>query len=340
MVDQDAARRDEGAMDRKTSDRAPERAASLRPSATRPTLERWLTGPRFGGLPARGAEQPAPLLSFEFFPPRTEALETQLWACIRRLETLAPRFVSVTYGAGGSTQARTHATVARIVRETRLTPAAHLTCVGATREEVDQVARDYWQAGVRHVVALRGDVPGGGAYAPHPGGYAYAMDLVGGLRRVADFEISVAAYPDVHPAAASPGADLDNLKRKLDAGATRAITNFFFDAATYLRFLDRALAAGITAPIVPGIMPVTNFVQMRKFAATNGIAVPDWLAHLFDGLEEDAETRRMVAAVVAAEQVRLLQANGIDEFHFYTLNRADLAYAIAHILGVRPAAGL
>lgn len=326
MVDRAAFPRDVGTMDQNSS----------RPP-TRPTLERWLTGPRFGALPTRGAEHPAPLLSFEFFPPRTEALEAQLWACIRRLETLAPRFVSVTYGAGGSTQARTHATVARIVRETRLTPAAHLTCVGATREEVDQVARDYWAAGVRHVVALRGDVPGGGAYEPHPGGYAYAADLVAGLRRVADFEISVAAYPDVHPAAASPAADLDNLKRKLDAGATRAITNFFFDAETYLRFLDRCLAAGITAPIVPGIMPVTNFVQMRKFAETNGVAVPGWLAHLFEGLEEDAETRRMVAAVVAAEQVRLLQANGIDEFHFYTLNRADLTYAIAHILGVRPA---
>jgi methylenetetrahydrofolate reductase (NADPH) len=312
--------------------------ARASPAELRPTLERWLTGPRFAGLPTRGAEHPAPLLSFEFFPPRTEALEAQLWTCIRRLETLAPRFVSVTYGAGGSTQARTHATVTRIVRETRLTPAAHLTCVGATRADVDAVAHTYWRAGVRHVVALRGDVPGGGAYVPHPGGYAYATDLVAGLRRVADFEISVAAYPDVHPAAASPGADLDNLKRKLDAGATRAITNFFFDAETYLRFLDRCLAAGITAPIVPGIMPVTNFVQMRKFAAANGVAVPDWLAHLFDGLEEDAETRRMVASVVAAEQVRLLQANGIDEFHFYTLNRADLAYAIAHILGVRPAA--
>lgn len=303
-----------------------------------PTLERWLTGPRFGALPAPGAQQRAPLLSFEFFPPKTAALEAQLWACIRRLETLAPRFVSVTYGAGGSTQARTHATVARIVRETALTPAAHLTCVGATRETVDQVARDYWAAGVRHVVALRGDVPGGGAYVPHEGGYAYAVDLVAGLRRVADFEISVAAYPDVHPAAASPAADLDNLKRKLDAGATRAITNFFFDASTYLRFLDRALAAGITAPIVPGIMPVTNFVQMRKFAAVNGITVPDWLGHLFDGLENDPETRQLLAATIAAEQVRLLQANGIDEFHFYTLNRADLAYAIAHILGVRPTA--
>ena len=226
-------------------------------------------------------------------------------------------------------------TVARIVAETSLTPAAHLTCVGATREEVDAVARGYWEAGVRHIVALRGDVPGGGAYEPHPGGYAYAADLVAGLKRVADFEISVAAYPETHPNAANPLADLDNLKRKLDAGATRAITNFFFDNSAFLRFLDLALAAGITAPIVPGIMPVTNFAQQAKFAAMSGVSVPDWLGHMFDGIADDLETRRMVAAVVAAEQVRLLQANGIDEFHFYPLNRSDLTYAIAHILGVR-----
>jgi methylenetetrahydrofolate reductase (NADPH) len=306
------------------------------PNATSPTLQRWLTGPRFGRLPAPHADH-APALSFEFFPPRTEALETQLWACIRRLEPLHPRFVSVTYGAGGSTQARTHATVARIVAETSLTPAAHLTCVCATRDAVDDVARSYWDAGVRHIVALRGDVPGGGAYEPHPGGYAYAADLVAGLRRIADFEISVAAYPEVHPAALGGQQDLDNLKRKLDAGATRAITNYFFDGDVFLRFLDRALAAGITAPIVPGIMPVTNFAQAAKFSEMSGATVPDWLARLFEGTEDDPETRRMVAAVVAAEQVRLLQANGVDEFHFYTLNRPDLTYAIAHILGVRPA---
>jgi methylenetetrahydrofolate reductase (NADPH) len=307
------------------------------PSSNPATLERWLTGPRFGGLPARPLDHTPPALSFEFFPPRTEALESQLWACIRRLEPLAPRFVSVTYGAGGSTQARTHATVSRIVAETSLTPAAHLTCVGATREEVDEVARGYWQAGIRHIVALRGDVPGGGVCEPHPGGYAYAADLVAGLKRVADFEISVAAYPETHPTAASPLGDLDNLKRKLDAGATRAITNFFFDNSAFLRFLDLALAAGITAPIVPGIMPVTNFAQQAKFAALSGVSVPDWLGHMFEGIADDLETRRMVAAVVAAEQVRMLQANGIDEFHFYTLNRPDLTYAIAHILGVRPA---
>jgi len=308
------------------------------PETARPTLERWLTGPRFAALPMPAAGHAPPLLSFEFFPPRTEALETQLWACIRRLESLQPRFVSVTYGAGGSTQARTHATVARLVQETALTPAAHLTCVGATSAEVDAVARQYWEAGVRHIVALRGDAAPGTTYAPHPGGYAYAVDLVAGLKRVADFEISVAAYPETHPTALSPEDDLDNLKRKLDAGASRAITNFFFDTEVFLRFLDRCLAAGITAPVVPGIMPVTNVAGLRKMATLSGVAVPDWLYHMFDGLDEDLETRRMVAAVVAAEQVRLLQVNGVDEFHFYTLNRADLTFAIAHILGVRPVA--
>jgi len=301
------------------------------------TLERWLTGPRFAALPARGAAQPPPQLSFEFFPPKTDALEHQLWSCIRRLEPLGPRFVSVTYGAGGSTRVRTHATVARIVQETGLVPAAHLTCVGATQSEVDEVARQYWEAGVRHIVALRGDPPPGEAYAPHPGGYAYAADLVAGLKRVADFEVSVAAYPEMHPAAINAGADLDNLKRKLDAGATRAITQFFFDTSVYLRFLDRCLAAGITAPIVPGILPVSNYAQAVKISAMCGTSVPDWLGHLFDGTDDDQEIRRMVATVVAAEQVRLLQANGVDEFHFYTLNRPDLTYAIAHILGVRPA---
>jgi methylenetetrahydrofolate reductase (NADPH) len=279
-------------------------------------------------------------LSFEFFPPRTDKLEEQLWACIRRLEPLAPRFVSVTYGAGGTTQERTHATVARLVSDTTLTPAAHLTCVGATREEVDEVARRYWQAGVRHIVALRGDPPAGAErYEPHPGGYAQAEDLVRGLKRIGDFEISVGAYPEVHPAAVSAEADLDFLKRKIDAGATRAITQYFFDAEVYLRFLDRCLAAGITVPIVPGIMPVTNFASVQRFSAMCGASVPDWMGQLFEGLDDDAETRRMVAAVVAAEQVRLLQANGVDEFHFYTLNRPDLTYAIAHILGARPKAG-
>jgi methylenetetrahydrofolate reductase (NADPH) len=270
-------------------------------------------------------------------PPKTDTMEQQLWTCIRRLEPLAPRFVSVTYGAGGSTRARTHGTVSRILQETALVPAAHLTCVGANREEVDEVAQQYWDAGVRHIVALRGDPPPGTTYTPHPDGYAFAVDLVAGLRRVADFEISVAAYPDMHPQAVSRVSDLDSLRRKLDAGASRAITNFFFDTSVYLRFLDLCLAAGITAPIVPGIMPVTNVAGLRRMATMSGVAVPDWLGYMFEGLDDDPETRRMVAAVVAAEQVRLLQANGVDEFHFYTLNRPDLSYAIAHMLGVRPA---
>ena len=301
-----------------------------------PTLARWLTGARIGRLPVRSAELAAPALSFEFMPPKTEAMETQLWHCIDRLAPLGPRFVSVTYGAGGTTQARTHATVARIVTDTSLVPAAHLTCVGASRAEIDAIADGYWQAGVRHIVALRGDVPGGGAYAPHPEGYAYASDLVAGLARLHPFEISVAAYPEIHPAARSPLADLENLKRKLDAGATRAITNYFFESDTYLRFLDLCLAAGITAPIVPGVLPVTNFAQAKRFSALSGVALPAWLGHMFEGTDEDPELRRMIAAIVAAEQARLLQANGIDEFHIYTLNRPELTHAIAHILGVRP----
>lgn len=302
-------------------------------------LARWAAGPRGTVPPIGDPSLPVPKLSFEFFPPKTEALEQQLWACIRRLEPLAPRFVSVTYGAGGSTRERTHATVVRIAAETSLTPAAHLTCVGASRAEVDAIARAYWEAGIRHIVALRGDPPAGAShYEPHPEGYAYAADLVAGLRRIAPFEISVAAYPETHPAAPSPAADLDNLKRKIDAGATRAITQYFFDTDVYLRFLDRCLAAGIEVPLVPGILPVTNFAQVVKFSAICGASVPAWLARLFEGLDGDPETRRMVAAVVAAEQVRRLQAAGVDEFHFYTLNRPDLVYAIAHILGVRPAA--
>ncbi|GAB0113463.1 methylenetetrahydrofolate reductase [NAD(P)H] [Acidisoma sp. C75] len=307
------------------------------PLLGQPALERWLSGPRFAALPQPDGASPAPALSFEFFPPKTEALETQLWSCIRRLETLSPRFVSVTYGAGGSTRERTHATVIRLVRETALVPAAHLTCMGASRGEIDEIAARYWEGGVRHIVALRGDLPPG-VEDVGADGYRSAFELVEGLRRVADFEISVAAYPEVHPKAASPEADLDNLKRKLDAGATRAITQTFFDSATYLRFLDRALAAGITAPIVPGILPVTNYAQAVKFSQLAGTIIPGWMAHLFEGLDEDPETRRMVSLVIAAEQVRLLQANGVDEFHFYTLNRPDLTYAIAHLLGVRPKA--
>ena len=299
------------------------------------TLRRWLTGPRFTSLPTRDAAHPPPLLSFEFSPPRTEAAEQALWTCIERLAPLGPRFVSVTYGAGGSTRDRTHHTVARLATETALVPAAHLTCVGATQDEVNEVAHEYWNAGVRHIVALRGDPPAGSEYAPHPGGYPYAADLVAGLHAIAPFEISVGAYPEVHPAAASADADLDALKRKLDAGATRAITQYFFDTDVYLRFLDRCLAAGIAAPIVPGIMPVTNFTQIARFSALCGASVPNWLGRMFDGTEDEPELRRMIGMVVAAEQVRLLQANGVDEFHFYTLNRPELTFAIAHLLGCR-----
>lgn len=277
-------------------------------------------------------------LSFEFFPPKTEEMDRQLWQSIKRLEPLAPRFVSVTYGAGGSTRERTHATVRRIRTETSLEPAAHLTCVAATRGEVDEVAREYWDAGIRHIVALRGDMPSGGRFEPHPGGYTRAAELVEGLRRVAPFEITVAAYPETHPDSGTPAADLDNLKRKVDAGATRAITQYFFDVDTFLRFRDLCEAFRINVPIIPGILPVTNFAQVVKFSAACGASVPDWLARLFSGLDDDPDTRRLVAATVAAEQCRRLQENGVDEFHFYTLNRADLAYAICHILGVRPQA--
>ena len=276
-------------------------------------------------------------VSFEFFPPKTEKMHEQLWASVERLAPLKPKFVSVTYGAGGSTRERTHDTVVRIQAEKNLPAAAHLTCVAATRAEVDEVARRYWEAGIRHIVALRGDPPEGETrYAPHPGGYAFAVDLVAGLKRVADFEISVAAYPEIHPEAQSYEADLDNLKRKIDAGARRAITNFFFDPAVYCRFRDRAVKAGITAEIVPGLIPVTNFTQTEKMAARCGASVPDWLRDVFSGLDEDAETRRLVAATVVAEQVRALVREGVKDFHFYTINRAELTYTICHILGVRP----
>jgi methylenetetrahydrofolate reductase (NADPH) len=277
-----------------------------------------------------------PLVSFEFFPPKTPEMEQKLWQTVKRLEPLSPRFVSVTYGAGGSTRERTHATVLRIRRETSLEPAAHLTCIGADRGEIDDIARRYWEAGIRHLVALRGDpLPGEVAYRAHPGGYAYAAGLVTGLKRLADFELSVAAYPETHPEAPSAAADLDNLKRKIDAGATRAITQFFFDVEVYLRFLDRAAAAGIDVPIVPGILPVSNFGQVKKISAQCGAKVPEWMAGMFDGLDDDPDTRRLVAASIAAEQCRLLQAAGINEFHFYTLNRADLTVAICHMIGVR-----
>jgi methylenetetrahydrofolate reductase (NADPH) len=277
-----------------------------------------------------------PLVSFEFFPPKTDEAEEKLWETVTRLQWLQPRFVSVTYGAGGSTRERTHHTVVRIRRETSLEPAAHLTCVGSGRGEIDDIARRYWDAGIRHIVALRGDPPAeSGSYVPLADGYARASDLVAGLRRVAPFEISVAAFPEVHPEAVSAEADLDNLKRKIDAGANRAITQFFFDVGVYLRFVERARAAGITVPIVPGILPVTNFAQVKKFSALCGASVPHWMASQFDGLDDDPETRRLVAASIAAEQCRLLQANGVGEFHFYTLNRADLTVAICHMIGAR-----
>ena len=276
-------------------------------------------------------------VSFEFFPPNTEAMQKTLWRSIERLSVLKPRFVSVTYGADGSTRERTHAAVARILKETDLTAAPHLTCIGASRGEIDDIARQYWDMGVRHLVALRGDMPKGvEIYQPHPDGYAYASDLVEGLRRVADFDISVAAYPEVHPEAPNPLFDLDNLKRKLDAGATRGITQFFFDVDAYMRFRDLCAAAGIDATIVPGILPITRFPQLTRFAEQCGASVPEWLVHRFDGLEDDAETRQLIAASVAIEQVRLLKKQGIVEFHFYTLNRSELTFAICHALGVRP----
>jgi len=286
------------------------------------------------------ARRPPVAVSFEFFPPKDEAMERTLWASIERLAPLSPRFVSVTYGADGSTRERTHNVVSRIQHETRLTAAPHLTCVGATREEVLDIARRYWDEGVRHIVALRGDPPAGtAAYLPHPGGFAYADDLVRGLRTVGDFEISVAAYPEKHPEAPSAAFDIDVLKRKQDAGATRAITQFFFEPSTYLRFRDACVAAGITMSIVPGILPITRFPQLTRFAARCGASVPEWLEERFEGLDDDAETRKLIAAAVAIEQVARLRREGIGEFHFYTLNRAELAYAICHALGLRPAAG-
>ena len=280
--------------------------------------------------------KPSPSVSFEFFPPHTAEMEVTLWQSIERLAALAPRFVSVTYGADGSTRERTHAAVARIIAETQLTPAPHLTCIDASRGEIDDIAREYWDMGVRHLVALRGDAPqGAGDYVPHADGYAYAADLVEGLRNVADFDISVAAYPEGHPEAPDAAYDLDNLKRKLDAGATRAITQFFFDAEIFLHFRDRCGQAGIESAIVPGILPITRFPQLQRFAARCGASIPDWLRDRFSGLDDDAETRQMIAASVAIEQVRHLEAEGIDEFHFYTLNRSELTYAICHALGVR-----
>jgi len=277
-------------------------------------------------------------VSFEFFPPRTAEMERDLWQAIERLAPLQPHFVSVTYGAGGSTRERTHATIKRILVETMLTPAAHLTCVAASRAEVDSVLEGYARVGVRHIVALRGDPPGGlgERYIPHPNGYRNAADLVAGIKRLTDFEVTVSAYPEKHPDSIDIAADLDMLKAKVDAGAGRAITQFFFENDLYFRYVDRARAAGIQIPIVPGILPVQNFKQTRNFAARAGASIPDWLARRFDGLDDDPSTRKLIAAAMAAEQVLDLVDRGVSDFHFYTMNRADSAYAICHLLGLRP----
>ena len=288
-----------------------------------------MTAPLFAELPGDIR------ISFEFFPPKSEKMELQLWDAITQLAPLAPDFVSVTYGAGGSTRERTHATVARIVRDTDLVPAAHLTCVSASKHEIAEIAEQYWQAGVRHIVALRGDAPpdAGGIFTPHPDGYASAAALVAGLRKQHPFDISVSAYPEVHPEAASAQSDLDNLKRKIDAGASRAITQFFFSPEVYFRFLDKVLAAGITVPILPGIMPVTNLAAIRRMSANTSI--PPWMERVFTGLNDRPGARELVSATIAAEFCRSLYAGGVRDFHFYTLNRAEQAYAICHLLGLR-----
>ena len=277
-------------------------------------------------------------VSFEFFPPATEEMDRILWESIERLAPLAPNFVSVTYGAGGSTRERTHATVKRILAETPLTPAAHLTCVAATRAEIDAIVHQYGQAGVRHIVALRGDSTGGPGtrYMPHPGGYTNAADLVGGIKKLGNFEISVSAYPEKHPDSPTVEADINMLKAKVDAGAGRAITQFFFENDLYFRYLDRVRARGIDIPIVPGILPVQNFKATTGFAARCGASVPAWLAERFHGLDHDPATRKLIAAAVAAEQVIDLVDRGVTQFHFYNMNRADLVYAICHLLGLRP----
>lgn len=296
-------------------------------------------------MPPEGKERKSRLVgsgdidvSFEFFPPKSEKMEDNLWSCIRRLEPLAPEFVSVTYGAGGSTRERTHNTVARIVEQTGLRPAAHLTCVEATKGEVEAVARSYQEAGVRHIVALRGDPAGGvgSAYKPHPDGFANAAELVEGLKKVGNFEVSVAGYPEKHPDSPSLKADMDNLKAKVDAGADRIITQFGFDNTHFLRFLERARAANIWVPITPGIVPIHNFRQVAGFAVRSGATVPAWVARRFEGLDDDEKTSHLVAVAVATEQVMDLVDEGVKSFHFYTLNRADLVYAICHLLGLRP----
>lgn len=276
-------------------------------------------------------------VSFEFFPPKTPEMEETLWRSIRRLEPLQPEFVSVTYGAGGSTRERTHATVKRILEETTLEPVAHLTCVGASRSEVNDVIRAYWDAGIRHIVALRGDMPELGApYQPHPDGYQSTPELIEGIRKFGDFDVIVSAYPEKHPESPSLDADIELLKRKVDAGATRAITQFVFDTDKHVRFLEKARKAGIEVPIVPGIMPTTNFKGTKRMANRCGASIPQWLEDYYVGLDDDLGTRKLIAAYVAAEQVNRLRGYGFDRFHFYTLNQADLTFAICHVLGLRP----
>lgn len=293
--------------------------------------QRALETPLFSGLPGDIE------VSFEFFPPKNEKMGETLWRSVETLAPLGPRFASVTYGAGGSTRERTHQQVVRIQNEANIPAAAHLTCVEATRDQVDEVARHYWDEGIRHIVALRGDAPDGqGTYRPHPDGYANAVELIAGLKRVADFEISVAAYPEVHPDSPDRQADLDNLKAKFDAGATRAITQFFFDPECFFDFRDRAAGAGIEGEIVPGIMPVLSFAAVRRMSGLCGTAIPDWMEGLFDGLDDRPEARQLVSATIAAELCRRLYAGGVRQLHFYTLNRAELSYAICHMLGLRP----
>lgn len=294
---------------------------------------RALAAPLFAGLPG-DAE-----ISFEFFPPKSDKMEAQLWESVVTLAPLAPRFISVTYGAGGSTRERTHATVARIIKETGIQAAAHLTCVEASKNDIREVAESYWAAGVRHIVALRGDPPVEGAFfKPHPDGYESAAALVKGLKEIADFDISVAAYPETHPQADCAQSDIDNLKRKLDAGATRAITQMFFDPEIFFRFRDTAAAAGIDQELVPGILPVSNVAQARKFSSMCGVTIPAWMDALYDGLDDHPAARQLVAATLTAEMCRKLYAGGVRHFHFYTLNRAELSYAICHLLGKRPSA--
>jgi len=281
---------------------------------------------------------PSPLqVSFEFSPPKTDEAEANLWTAIRRLEPLSPSFVSVTYGAGGSTRERTHATVKRIVEETTLKPAAHLTCVGAPRGEIDDIVRAYWDAGIRHIVALRGDMPGmSGPYCQHPDGYASTPQLIAGIRKVAPFEVSVSFYPERHPDSPSHGHDIALLKAKMDAGASRALGQFCFDNDLTARFRDDAAAAGITIPVVPGIIPTPNFNAVTRMAGKIGASIPAWLAKAYEGLDDDVETRRITAAAVLADQVQQLRTRGFDQFHFYTLNQANLTYAACRILGIRP----